>query len=86
MDSVYFLTGEEQKWLSEHGTIKLESKENVGTTFTVTIPLEIDHNAEKEQQKKVEKPDLSGKSVLLVEDNELNLEIAKCCWKMKRWL
>lgn len=35
-----------------NGTIKLESKENVGTTFTVTIPLEIDHNAEKEQQKK----------------------------------
>ena len=32
--------------------IKLESKENVGTTFTVTIPLEIDHNAEKEQPKK----------------------------------
>ena len=60
-----------------NGTIKLESKENVGTTFTVTIPLEIDYNAEKEQQKKVEKPDLSGKSVLLVEDNELNLEIAK---------
>ena len=22
VDSVYFLTGEEQKWLSEHGTIK----------------------------------------------------------------
>ena len=60
-----------------NGTIKLESKENVGTTFTVTIPLEIDHNAQKEQQKKEEKPDLSGKSVLLVEDNELNLEIAK---------
>lgn len=60
-----------------NGTIKLESKENVGTTFTVTILLEIDHNAEKEQQKKVEKPDLSGKSVLVVEDNELNLEIAK---------
>ena len=60
-----------------NGTIKLESKENVGTTFTVTIPLEIDHNAEKKQQKKVEKPDLSGKSVLLVEDNELNREIAK---------
>ena len=60
-----------------NGTIKLESKENVGTTFTVTIPLKIDHNAEKEQQKKVEKPNLSGKSVLLVEDNELNLEIAK---------
>ena len=59
-----------------NGTIKLESKENVGTTFTVTIPLEIDYNAEKEQQKKVEKPDLSGKNVLLVEDNELNREIA----------
>lgn len=25
----------------------------------------------------MEKPDLSGKNVLLVEDNELNLEIAK---------
>ena len=60
-----------------NGTIKLESKENVGTTFTVTIPLEIDHNAEKEQQKKEEKPDLSGKRVLLVEDNELNREIAQ---------
>lgn len=60
-----------------NGTIRLESKENVGTTFTVTIPLEIDYNAEKEQQKKVEKPDLSGRNVLLVEDNELNLEIAK---------
>ena len=60
-----------------NGTIKLESKENVGTTFTVKIPLEIDYNAEKEQQKKVEKPDLSGRNVLLVEDNELNLEIAK---------
>ena len=60
-----------------NGTIKPESKENVGTTFTVTIPLEIDHNAEKEQQKKEEKPDLSGKRVLLVEDNELNREIAQ---------
>ena len=60
-----------------NGTIKLESKENVGTTFTVTIPLEIDHNAEKEQQKKEERPDLSGKRVLLVEDNELNREIAQ---------
>ena len=31
----------------------------------------------KNSKKKVEKPDLSGKNVLLVEDNELNLEIAK---------
>ena len=31
----------------------------------------------KNSRKKVEKPDLSGKNVLLVEDNELNLEIAK---------
>lgn len=31
----------------------------------------------RNSKKKVEKPDLSGKSVLLVEDNELNLEIAK---------
>ena len=31
----------------------------------------------RNSKKKEEKPDLSGKSVLLVEDNELNLEIAK---------
>jgi signal transduction histidine kinase len=37
-----------------NGTIKLESKENVGTTFAVTMPLEINHNAEKESGKKNE--------------------------------
>ncbi len=40
----------------------------------------------RNSKKKVEKPDLSGKSVLLVEDNELNLEIAKMLLEDERWL
>ncbi len=61
------------------GTIELESKEGVGTTFRVTIPFEIDTAGQESVQnpKKREKVDLTGKRALLVEDNELNQEIAK---------
>lgn len=62
-----------------NGTIDLKSEENVGTTFCVTIPFEIDHAAQEKAQKHEEaKPvDLTGKRALLVEDNELNQEIAE---------
>ena len=62
-----------------NGTIKLESKENVGTKFTITIPLQLDHS-EKTNEKAVDKQlkyDFFGRQALLVEDNELNMEIAK---------
>ncbi|MBU5481452.1 GAF domain-containing hybrid sensor histidine kinase/response regulator [Blautia sp. MSJ-19] len=61
------------------GTIAVQSEQNVGTTFTITIPFEIDteyrNSAVIEQS--VSEKDLSGTRVLLVEDNELNMEIAK---------
>ena len=59
------------------GTIELESEENIGSTFTV--PFEIEHLAEKNDPQKDNCPqsmNLSGKRVLLVEDNAINMEIA----------
>ena len=61
------------------GTIAVESEQNVGTTFITTIPFEIDtsYEAGKTMPQELPQADLSGVRVLLVEDNELNMEIAK---------
>ena len=60
------------------GTIRLESKENVGTTFTITIPFALDHAREvTAPEPEAVLPDLTGRKALLVEDNELNIEIAE---------
>ncbi len=60
------------------GTITLESQENVGTAIEVVLTFEIDHEAQNAaaQPKTAEPIDLRGKRVLMVEDNELNMEIA----------
>lgn len=61
------------------GMIELESKENVGSTFTVTVPFKIDHSVENNDSQNDSCPqsmELSGKRVLLVEDNAINMEIA----------
>ena len=61
------------------GQIELESEENVGTKFVITLPFRIDTKgqAPEETEKVTEDVDLCGRKVLLVEDNELNMEIAR---------
>ena len=61
------------------GTIEVESELNVGSLFTLTIPFEIDASDRKEEDPDETVPDdcLAGQNVLLAEDNELNMEIAK---------
>ena len=59
------------------GTITVDSRKGVGTTFTVEIPMELT-NAEKVKKTKplVQHNDLKGIKVLLAEDNDLNAELA----------
>ena len=59
-----------------HGTIHVESKINVGTTFTILLPFKINHQPQKKQVN-YEHLSLKGIRSLLVEDNNLNKEIAK---------
>ena len=61
------------------GTIRVESELNVGTTFTVEIPFDIDESYEQKELQKAEYSNevLDGAKVLLAEDNDLNMEIAE---------
>jgi CheY-like chemotaxis protein len=60
-----------------HGTIAVESTLDVGTRFTLEIPMEIAEEEAEDSAASDETSDLQGMKVLLAEDNELNMEIAK---------
>ena len=66
------------------GTITFNSKEGVGTIFLIRVPFKIDLRADKrEKQKDISEKSLKGLHILLVEDNELNMEIAELMFRNK---
>lgn len=61
-----------------HGTISIDSEINVGSTFVVTIPFDIADTVNNSQaQTDTQSMDIRDVRVLVVEDNDLNLQIAK---------
>ena len=61
------------------GEIRVDSVVGEGTTVVFRLPLEVDRStgAQSVEEKKDPQASIAGKHVLLVEDNELNMEIAE---------
>lgn len=64
-----------------NGNIEIDSELGKGTTVYVTLELEIERKRRKREEieaeeERLEELNLKGKKILLVEDNELNCEIA----------
>ena len=60
------------------GTITFESAEGIGTTFVIRVPFRIDTDKGcKTETEEKQKASIRGLNILLVEDNELNMEIAE---------
>ena len=62
------------------GTITVDSKKNIGTTFTIEIPMTLTTTKPLNSEEPANS-DISGLHILLVEDNELNAEIAQTLLK-----
>ncbi len=58
------------------GKFNIETDENTGTKFILEMTFEIDKKAE-ELFAKASNTGINGKRILLVEDNDLNLEVAR---------
>ncbi len=59
------------------GQISVESEVGKGSHFAVTIPFRINHNPKPQEEISVDDLSVEGMKVLLVEDNDLNMEIAQ---------
>ena len=60
------------------GTITFISEQGIGTTFVITIPFKINEDVARDEEKQEEVTvSIRGLNILLVEDNELNMEIAE---------
>lgn len=60
------------------GTIEVKSKEGIGSEFTVILTFDVaECLPEDKQEERKKRADLRGFHLLLVEDNELNAEIAE---------
>ncbi len=69
-----------------NGTITVQSKKNEGSTFDVIIPFEIDCSESTlvdQDSEELEEYSIEGLNILLVEDNDLNMEIAEFLLKNK---
>lgn len=69
-----------------NGTITVQSKKNEGSTFDVIIPFEIDCSESTlvdQDNEELEEYSIEGLNILLVEDNDLNMEIAEFLLKNK---
>lgn len=65
------------------GNITVISEKNIGSVFTVDIPFDIDSESEAKESDDDTPESFEGKRVLLVEDNDLNQEIALYMLKEK---
>lgn len=59
------------------GTIHLHTVKGEGTTFTITLPVKLDTVCTGEPETEEEETTIEGMKILLVEDNDLNLEVAQ---------
>ena len=59
------------------GTITLKTKQGEGSTFTITLPVKLDTVCFEETETEEEETSIEGMKILLVEDNDLNLEVAQ---------
>lgn len=58
------------------GTISVESRKGVGSTFTVELPMQITETPAEKKESAAGTMDLTGLNILMAEDNDLNAEIA----------